>query len=272
MASPNIYYSGCGGTSGATLATVAPLYTSGTVWYVSSVTGTDAVSPAGQDRIKPLATLSQAHTNASAGDTIVCLSGHAETLTSAITFNKTDIKVISEGSGSNRARFTRNADINMFDVTAAGVVFWNIYFVASSTASTKSRLRTAAANSNWRSCYFECGANDTGPAAETVTGAGSVRIVDTSFVSTSTSTGTQPHSALKVTNAITDLEIEAVTFDGGSSGWSNQYAMNVAGAVTRLRAMNIDLLNDSDVTIVTGTSGYFSPRYKSGSARLVWAA
>lgn len=272
MASPNIYPNGVGGTAGADLATADRLYASGVVWYVLSTTGTDAASPAGQDRIKPLATLSQAHTNAAAGDIICLLSGHTETLTSAQTFNKADLKVIGEGSGSNRPRFTRNADINMFDVTAAGVVFVNIYFPQSTLTSTKSRLRFAGANDQFHDCYFECGALDTGPAAETITGAGSVVVTGTSFVSTATLLSAQPHSALKVTNAITDLELMTVVFDGGSTGWSNQYAFNVAGAITRLRALEIDLLHDSDVSFVTGTTGYLTVRNKSGSARVVWTA
>ncbi len=273
MASPNIYLNGVGGTAGATLATVSPLYVSGVVWYVSSVTGTDAGSTAGQDRVKPLATLAQAYTNASAGDTIVLLSGHVETLTAAQTFAKADIKVIGEGAGSNRPRFTRFGDVVMFDVTAAGNVFWNIYFPASiTTTTTKARLRTAAAMTVVRSCYFESAAIDTGPAFETVTGASQVLVRDTSFVSTATLVTAQPHSAIKVTNAITDLEMETVTLDGGTTGWSNQYAFNGAAAITRLRALNVDQLGDSDVTLATGTSGYFVPRYKTGSARCVWTA
>lgn len=272
MASPNLYPNGIGGTTGAELATVSPLYASGQVWYVSSDTGVDAVSPAGLDRIKPLATIAQAHTNAAAGDFIVCLSGHEETLTAAQTYDKADIKFVGEGSGSNRPRFTRNGDVNMFDVTAAGVQFHNVYFVASSSASTKSRLRTAAVSTLVRDCYFECGASDTGPAAETITGAGQIVYRDTSFVSVATLLTAQPHSALKVTNAITDLDIDTCVFSGGTTGWSNQHAINIAGAVTRLRAVNVDLLADSDATIVTGTTGYFNVRYKTGSARVLWAA
>lgn len=272
MASPSIYPNGIGGTTGATLATVSPLYASGQVWYVSATTGVDGASPAGLDRIKPLATLAQAHTNAAAGDFIVCLSGHTQTLTAAQTFDKADIKVLGEGSGSNRPKFTRNGDVNMFDVTAAGVQFHNIYFPASTSASTKSRLRTAAVSTKVRDCYFECGASDTGPAAETITGASQAVFRDTTFISTATLLTAQPHSALKVTNAITDLEIDACAFSGGTTGWSNQHAVNIAGAVTRLCAINVDLLLDSDVTIVTGSTGYFHQRYKTGSARVLWAA
>lgn len=273
MASPNIYFSGVGGTAGATLATVSPLYTSGTVWYVYATTGVDGASPAGQDRVKPLATLAQAHTNASAGDTIVCLSGHTETLTAAQTFSKADIKVIGEGSGDNRPKFTRNGNVQMFDVTAAGVVFWNIYFPTSvTTTSALSRLRTAAVQTIVRDCYFQCGARDTGPTYETITGASQAVLRDTTFIATGTSLTAQPHSAIKVTNALTDFDVDAVTLSGSTYGWSNQFAFNGAAAITRLRAINLDLLLDSDVTLATGTSGYVHPRNKSGSARVVWTA
>ena len=61
---------------------------------MDSATGSDAASPAGKDRIKPLATLAQACTNAATGDIIVCLAGHAETLTSGQTFSTANILVL----------------------------------------------------------------------------------------------------------------------------------------------------------------------------------
>jgi len=272
VASPNIYSTGIGGSTGSALVTASPLFASGSIWYVSSSTGSDAASPRGKERIRPLATLSQAHTNATAGDIIVCLSGHSETLTSGITFNKAGITVIGEGTGSSRPKFTRNFDGVMFDVTAAGVTFESVYFVASGTASTSARLRTAGARGVVSTCYFEHGTNDTGPGLELITGADEFGIDNTTFISTSTSVSSQPESALKVTNAVSDLHMSTVTFDGGSSGWSNPYALNGAGAITRIKALNVDLLKDSDVTFATGTTGYFVTREKSGSARIVWAA
>lgn len=273
MASPNIYQNGVGATTGAALALLSPLYTSGSIWYVYSVTGADAVSPAGKDRSKPLATLAQAHTNAAAGDIIVCLSGHVESLSAAQTFNTANILVLGEGSGSSRPRFTRTGDVNMFDVTAAGVMFANIFFPASTLASTKSRVRFAGINDRMVGCYFECGALDNGPSLETVTGAAQVSVTGgTYFVSTATSLTAQPDHAIKLTNAITDLELDTVIMDGGSTGWANQFALNGAGAVTRLRATNIDLLGDSDVTLATGTTGHVAIRNQTGSARIVWTA
>jgi hypothetical protein len=273
VASPNLHTNGIGGTAGAALALLSPLYSSGDIWYVLSTTGSDAAAPRGKERIRPLATLAQACTNAAAGDIIVCLSGHTETLTSGQTFSEANQLILGEGSGSSRPKFTRGADIVMFNVTAAGVQINNIYFPATTVASTSSRVKFAGVRNELVGCYFECGTLDNGAALETVTGASQVGITGTNyFVSTSTSVASQPSNAVTVTNAITDLEIETLVLDGGTSGWAQPYAMNIAGAVTRLRVANLDLLGDSDVTIATGTTGHLHVRNKSGSARVVWAA
>lgn len=270
MASPNIYFSGIGGTAGATLATISPLYASGTVWYVHSASGTDAVSPRGKDRSRPLATLAQAITNASAGDIIVCLSGHSQTLTAIQTISLAGLTILGEGSGSNRPTFTRNANDELFDITGAGVWLDNLYFPASSTSTALGKVRTAAAGTQVTNCLFEAGANDTGPQLETVTGASAVRVYSTTF--TSTSTTSAPLSGIQVTNALSDMTLDTVVFDGGTVGWSDYAAIQGLGAITRLRAVNIDLLNDSDISLATGSTGYIHTRNKSGSARVIWTA
>lgn len=273
MASPNIYENGLGGTTGDELCSFPNLRTSGDVWYVQNTTGTDGASPAGKERIKPLKTLAQAHTNAAAGDTICFLSGHAETLTASQTFNKAGLKVVSEGASSaTMARFTCNGAVVMFDVTAAGVWFGNLYFVASSTAPSPARVRIASAATLIRGCYFECGTSDTVPALQYATGAGTALIRSTSFVSTAATVTSQPHSAINVNAAMSDLTLDSVTIDGGLSGWSQPFGINVAAAVTRLTATNLDLYGDSDVTVATGSVYTFHIRNKSGSARLVLAA
>lgn len=273
MASPNIYSSGIGGSTGDELCSLTNLAVSGDVWYVLSSTGTDAATPAGKERIKPLATLAQAYTNAAAGDTITFLAGHQETLTGVQTLAKAGLRLVSEGTGLvNSARFTCNGSMVLFDITAAGVWLGNIYFAASTTAPTPSRVRIASAATKIRGCYFACGASDTAPALSYVTGAGTARVEDTTFISTASSLSAQAHSALNVANAMSDLVLDTVVFDGGSTGWSQPFAVNVAAAVTRLTATNIDLLHDSDITVATGSIYTFHIRNKSGSARMVLTA
>ncbi len=272
MASPNIYENGAGGTTGSELATLSPVSLSGTFWYVLSTSGTDAASPAGKERIKPLATLAQAYTNAAAGDVIVFLSGHAEALTSGQTLGKAGLRLVSEGTGANRARFTCNGSIQMFDVTAAGTVLDNIYFVQSTVAPTTARVRFGAAGIRMEHCYFECGTLDTVEALQLTTSASNCRVYDTSFVSTSSTVASQPKAGILINAALTDIVLDTVTFDGGSSGWSDPYAFDGANAITRLTATNIDLLHDSDFILATGSIYTFNARYKSGSARVVLAA
>ncbi len=280
MASPNVYSSGIGGTAGSPLALVPRLLCSGSIWYVKASTGSDAATPRGKERIRPLATLAQAITNSAAGDIIVLLEGHTESLSAAQTIATAGLLILGEGSGISRPHFTRTGDVNMFDITGAGVELNNISFNASTTTiSTKSRVRFAAANSRVVGCYFACGPTyDTGPALEFVTGSSQVCVKSTYFVSTSTDVTLQPESAIKVTNAVTDFQLggedsaEGVVFDGGSSGWSNPYAFNGAAALTRFRAINVDLLGDSDMTLATGSSYVINIRNTSGSARVVCAA
>lgn len=265
MASPNVY-THTGGGSGAELATRYPVLQSGKVWHVYSGTGADAASPRGLDRIRPLATIAQAHTNASAGDTIRLLEGHTETLTAAQTFNKAGIHVESEGVGSTRARFTCNGAIAMFDATADCVSFENIYFVASGTAPT-ARVRIAGVGGRIKDCYFECGTNDTAPALKFVTGAGRYRVEGCTFISTSTSISSQPAIGLEVANAMTDLYVGNCVFDGGSSGWSD-FALKGTAAITRLYAIDISLLRDSDLYLATASIHRIHVKDRSGSARL----
>src|SRR5687767_7336230 len=153
MASPNIYSGGYGGSTGAVLTTsAAPIYQSGNTWYVDSVTGSDAASPRGRDRARPLATLAQALTNAAAGDVIVFFSGHTQTLTAITTLSLAGLKLLGEGSGSSRPQFIRDANDELFDITAAGVRLENLYFPGSTTTSALSKVRTAGANTKIVNC------------------------------------------------------------------------------------------------------------------------
>jgi hypothetical protein len=267
VAAANWYPNGAGGTTGDDFVILDKLYTPGTIWYVHS-SGTDAAAPAGKRREKPLKTTGQAFTNASAGDIIVWLSGHAETITTAVTVSKAGLIFASEGSGSARARLTCGAAIPMFDVTAAGVWICNPYFPASTVAPT-ARVRTSAARTVIRGAYFECGTLDTTDAVKTVTGAGPFTMRNSSIVSTSTNTALQPATAIEFVNAISDIELDNIVIDGAASGWSAAAILGTA-AVTRFEATNIDLLNDSIATFATGSTGHLFLRNTSGNSEVIW--
>jgi hypothetical protein len=264
------YPNGAGETSGDPLVTAAPITVSGAIWYVNSATGSDAGGARGKERIRPLATLAQAHSNASAGDIIVLAENHAEVLTSSQVFNKAGIVVASAGSGATRARFTRAADIEMFDITAAGVQLRNLYLAAPTVNSAlKHKIRIASSGCQVIGCYIECNDNDGEESLQMVTGAGEITVRDTYFVSTSTDPAAAPNSALGVLNDMSGLHLENLVIDGGESGWDEPYAIIFTGFVTRMDAVDIDLLNDSDA-FVTGATGWWTTRNASGSARVVW--
>lgn len=269
MAGPIDHRNGIGSTTGDDLLTLGHLLTTGDVWFVHYGNGTDAAL-VGKDRNRPLKTTAQAISNAAAGDVICWLDGHSETITSALTVNKARLKLCGEGSGTGRARFTRNANVVLFDITADDVMLAGIYCIASTTAATASLIKTASTGTVFRYSYVELGTSDDGPGFETVTGAARVRLKDVTFRSTATSYADQPHGAMKVTNALTGLHLDNVTLDGGSSGWAQPYAFNGNAAITGLEAYEVHLLNDSDVLLASGTSGYWSTGDTSGSARVVW--
>lgn len=265
MASPYTYQS-VGGATGPDMVTKGPWLDSGQHWYVHR-TGSDAAP--GLDRVRPLATTAQAVTNAAAGDTIHYLESHSETLAAAQTIAKA-LYFVSEGSGLTRAAFTCNGAVAMFDVTAAGVWFENLYFPQSTVAPT-ARIRVAGAECQILTCDFDCGALDTAAALKFVTGAGTARVESCTFLSTGTVVTAQPAIGIEVANGMTALWLYDVTLDGAAVGWSD-YALKGTAAITRLLAQNLSLLNGSDVFTATGSSYRILPKDKSGASRLVLTA
>jgi hypothetical protein len=260
MASPYIYQS-LGGTTGSRIATSTPTFCSGRYWFVGPG-GSDAASPRGLDRKRPLATLAQAYTNAAAGDTIVFLKDHVESLNNPQTLAKAGLTLCSESSGSSRARFTPVLLTgDMFDVTAAGVTIDNIYF-PKSVATPSSRVRIAAAGATMENCYFDSSGDDVVPAVRVVTSGNNFTAKGTYWVSTATAVTAQPTVALQVENAVSDLKLEDCRFDGGAFGWSS-YAFNGQAAITRLTTLGLELLNSS--RFLTATGSVFKINLKSAS-------
>lgn len=270
---PTIHTAGFGGTSGAALATAAPIYTSGAVWFVSSTTGTDAASPAGKSREAPLASLGQAQTNATAGDSIVMLANHAETLAVKLTLSKAGLTLLGEGQGTSRPTFHRSADVNLWDLTGASIWVENVLFSTDGTSGFTSDRAVVSANScRFTGCYFACGVNDSASAALAVANGVTNLTINgaTYFVSSGTSKLLTGNRGLSFVGTATDVELNDVTFDGGTYGWLSS-AINGAGAITRLRGIDVNLLSGSDVVLAASTTGYLSTLGETGAARIEWA-
>src|ERR1700690_2121677 len=268
MASPILYNNGFGGTVGAASAISKPIWmlNGGHVWYVSSLLGSDAASPAGESRQKPLATLAQAHTNAVAGDTIVLLSGHVENVASFFAISKAGIKIYGEGSSTARPQFICNNSTSTMIVSGAGVSISNLYFPASTVAPAVRIDVQSTAGVYWDSCQFDLGTLDTGVTirwGSTAAGAG-LRITNSTFTVTAAVAGGLAISA--ITNASSDLYLNNVTFDGGSPGFTN-WAVNLAVAVTQIQAYSVNQLNNAHITMVAGSSGIWEPGTVSVGSR-----
>ena len=272
MASPNIYPAGIGGSSGDALTTSGTIYTSGQIWYVSSVGGTDAASPRGLDRNTPLATLAQAVTNASAGDTIVFLANHVQAITAEQAISKA-LTIVSEGSSSTRARLTAGlAGAGTMMTVTAPVTFGNIYFPATTGAGTTNNrvgLAAGSAGSVVRGCYFEAGAADAASAIHITSN--NVTIEDTTFVVTAAAAS--PQRGIGLAGAVSDLRIKDCTFNASTFGWGSQYGLDLgAGAVTRLYGENVQMLNGSDATLASGSTGILNVTSPSGAVKVLWVA
>lgn len=258
----NLYPNGAGGTTGDEIAVNKPLIlgTTGHVWYVDSATGSDAVSPRGREREKPLATLSQAVTNATAGDVIILLATHAETIAANVNVNKV-LTIVSEGSGNARAKLTCGvAGAAMLTLASAGTSLNNIYFPAS-TAVPTARVNVNGTGVVSDNCYFECGANDTG--ATYLFGAvSSCQLTNAYFLATAS----QPGIAVSLPSATSGMFFENVTLDGGSFGFSD-FALKSVGVTTGIYANEIHQLNNADVSLAATWTGVWVPGSLSGSAR-----
>lgn len=258
------YVNGAGGSSGADLAVLDDLSASGLIYYVGNTVSGASDANSGKDRGKPLLTTTQAFTNASAGDTIVYLSGHAENLSSAVTLSKAGLSLVGEGTGSSVPRLTCTGAVAMLDITAAGVLIDNILF-PSSTAAATARVRVGAAGAILNALQFQCGASDTNRALSFVTGASDARVTGCTF----TSVAATPAVGIEIINALAGLTMDRITFDGGSFEWSD-FAFKGTAAVTRLRATRMFQYNGADAILATGTTGIWQTEGSTGNSRLNW--
>lgn len=267
---PNIYQNGVGGTLGAQLATVKPLWMSGAVWYVRAG-GVDAAAPAGKSREYPLATIAQAVTNAADGDIICLMDGHLETIAVEQAVAK-KLCFIGEGSsgGQPTVQLTLNASAtNMFSVTTSFVEFHNIKFRQSTAANAGARIACAATDMVVDGCYFECGNLDN-VAISFAGSADRCRIRNTTVISVA-ETAPRPVAGITTIGALADLELDGLVLSAGTIGFSNYFALDAsAGAITRLRGINCSLLLGADVKLHASTTGRLNVGTCTGGSRVEW--
>jgi len=274
---------GIGDTLGDTLVTTSPLEVNGNVWYVHYDTGTDAASPAGQNRQAPLKTLGQANTNAASGDIIVLMDGHEETFTAAVTVSK-DLTIVGAGSsgGYPTVKLTNNqAAASMLVLSCNSITqLRNIWFEEEAQANSSVKISRVSAGGTGilivDNCYVQCGQYDDNFALSVGDG-DFCMIRNSTFVSTATSIATQPVGAMCVDTAATSIRaifMDGVVVDGGVYGWSNfhavEWSQNANDKPTVVNIINTSLLRGSDMRIDKDTIGWVNVSTKTGGVRIDW--
>jgi len=264
---------GIGESAGDALVTNKPLEFNGNIWYVNATGGTDAASPAGQNRNKPLATLAQAVTNSADGDMIVCMDGHAETLTAVQTIGK-DLTIVGAGSSSGKptVKFTMNnaSNATMFNCTGGSlqsVQLINLWIEENAQTNTAARIINITNDFRARGLYVECGATDTGAAIDQT---GTTAIFEScTFISTATAVGSQPKMALDI-GSMTTLYMNGVVVDAGTVGFSNYFALEGTDDISMMYIENLSLLRGADAKFTEASKGYINVQTATGGARIDW--
>ena len=260
------YINGAGGSTGADLATLDRTIMSGAYWYVGNAVAGNSDANDGRERTAPLATIGQANTNSSAGDTIVCLANHAETIGTIVTFAKANVNIVGEGAGSSLPRFTNGvaaATNPMFKITAGQVLFDNLYFPGSSVvARERIQVLGGSGTSILRNLTFECSANDAQHQI-VYSGTGPDYFYNLRF--TATGAGAAPIGVGSTGPLIGDI----LYLDGGSFGWTTSGALNASGT-TNFRLTRVFQYNGSHIIIATGNTGTIQIQGSTGDSRVDW--
>lgn len=132
------------------------LFTTGNVFYVNSVTGSDGND--GKDYTQPLASMAQATLSATAsnGDIVVAMPGHVETVTAAggLALNKAGVTYVGLGSQTTRPTITfTTATTATMTITAANIALDNFAYAQTFDAIV-SPLVISAAGCTLSNSYF----------------------------------------------------------------------------------------------------------------------
>lgn len=132
-------------------------FTTGTVRYVGSTVSNASDNNPGTDATKPFSTLNAAiaKCTANVGDIVVCLPGHAETVTAtSIAPAIAGVRVIGLGIGIDRPTFTFGAAAATITVSGASFGMANCRFVANFADVAAAFTIGAAKNVRIENCEF----------------------------------------------------------------------------------------------------------------------
>lgn len=164
---------------GIPLVGSGPVLTTGKVLFVSSTTGASGIGR-GYDPTKPLATITQALSNATAakGDVILLMPGHAENITSAgaLTISKSGVTIVGLGNGRARAALTfTTATTATIVISAANVRISNVVFFYTGFDAIGTGISVTGSSLTLDNCSFVLGDVTNQAAAGIILGTGADR-------------------------------------------------------------------------------------------------
>lgn len=271
---------GISSTEGDTLLTEDNLYTDARVFYVRFSDGDDASD--GRSRVAPMKTLGAAVTSAAAGDIIVLLEGHDETVTATITINKR-LCVVAEGrddDGKPTVRI-RNGTTSggLIVLDAASIQLRNFIIEKPLTPRAASELAADTASGLWlKGMRFELGSTSQGPTLRLISSAWSL-IEDCEWVLLEDASSASSDGAAVIAGLCAGIRMWRCTFDGGDSFlWPHLIfgGVVVHGAAYAESDQNtiefeqLSLLNGPFFLMDNGTTGYVQCDEMTGGARVDW--
>ena len=271
----NYHSNGLGGTSGSRIATASNIISSGSVYYVSSVSGDAAYD--GTSRLYPKALFSQANSLVSDGDIIVLLADHSETIASKVTISD-KIFIVGEGSqnGQPTVEFKKGlSSSDIFRINSEDVKFENVKFTSPDSAASGGYLEVDKGGTSFRGCRFEFNGNNNARGVEIANALSCIEFKNCVFVSTGAEGTNIPRPAVEVGSNVSGLILDGCTFDGGLVGFedssNNPYAFDAtSGGIDSLEIYGLSVLNGTQVALHENTTGLAANVTSSVGGKLVF--
>lgn len=260
-----------GGSTGDVLATAISVLSSGTAYYVDSVTGDSGNS--GLSEQDPFASITSAVSAAGTEDLIFLLPTHTETLGAQLALSQQTTIV---GIGASGGAPSPTIDTGLYGIAASGddIHIRNVNL----TATLASAVPLAVTGDRFTLAGCKMSLPSVLNTINGMTVAASVSntsILDCTFLSTAVrdatpSLNSPPQAALVLAGVATDLYISNTVFDGGEIGFVNTAFNASAGAVTRIRGHNVQFLRGADFAIHASSTGYFDVSTRTGAITGSW--
>jgi hypothetical protein len=242
----------------AAQAAQAVLVTHGTVRYVDSVNGNAGNSGLAPDQA--LVTIDAAINASSAGDTIIVLEGHVETLADATSLvpDVAGLTIIGLGRGARRPTLTLSATGSNIPISGANVLLQNFLITTTGTINVTAAITITGPDAAIIDVEIRESAADSQVVDGIVCAATSDRALIKGLIFRGFLTGDADASAVSITGAVDGVIVEDFNLDGLFVAAAIE---NVTGVATNMIirngiARNRHATTDAVVTAVATSTGW----------------